>query len=197
MGKWKLLCKKMLQPAHWISAVHPAIKWIWKSNCQAKHKVFYWLLLHDRLNTRALLRKKNMALDSYTYELCILQKEEKLRHLFYRCSFVERCWLQIGVSVPTWLRPQRTTRYLKRRLRVPFAMEIIILISWSIWTERKKWIFNNEDPSIQQCMNTFKKEFTLLRHRVKEDQVPTMQSWLLFGLFIVFVLSCVNRLFLY
>jgi hypothetical protein len=157
--------------------IHPAIKWLWKSYCQAKHKVFYWLLLHDRLNTRALLRRKNMALDSYTCELCILQREEKLRHLFYRCSLAKQCWQQIGVSVPTWLRPQRATCYIKRRLRVSFSMEIIILICWSIWTERNRWIFNNEDPSIQQCMTTFKKEFTLLWHRVKEDQIRAMQSY--------------------
>jgi hypothetical protein len=68
---------------------HPTIKWVWKSHCQAKHKVFYCLLLNDRLNTRALLTRKNMILDSYTCELCILQKE-KLRHLFYRCSFAKR-----------------------------------------------------------------------------------------------------------
>jgi hypothetical protein len=26
-------------------AMHPAFKWLWKSSCQQKHKVFYWLLL--------------------------------------------------------------------------------------------------------------------------------------------------------
>jgi hypothetical protein len=44
--------------------------------------------------------------------------------------------------------------------------------------EINKYIFNNEDSSVQQCMITFKREFTLLWHRVKEDQVLAMQSWL-------------------
>jgi hypothetical protein len=43
---------------------------------------FYWLLLQDRLNTRGLLKRKNMKLESYTCELCLLQMEEKLKHLF-------------------------------------------------------------------------------------------------------------------
>jgi hypothetical protein len=39
--------------------------WLWKSSCQQKHKFFFWLLLHDRLNTRNLLRRKNCLLPSY------------------------------------------------------------------------------------------------------------------------------------
>jgi hypothetical protein len=34
-------------------------------------KFFLWLLLNDRLNTRVLLQRKNMTLDSYTCELCL------------------------------------------------------------------------------------------------------------------------------
>jgi hypothetical protein len=87
-----------------------------------------------------------MHLKSYTCELCLLQREESLRHLFYKCAFARNCWNTIGVFVPTWLRPDRATRHIKRILRVSFAMEIIILMSWSIWKERISWIFNNEDP---------------------------------------------------
>jgi hypothetical protein len=75
--------------------VHPAFKWIWKSSCQTKQKVFFWLLLNDRLHTRGLLQKKNMALDSYTCELCLHQRTETLRHLFLRflcCPFAKNCW---------------------------------------------------------------------------------------------------------
>jgi hypothetical protein len=32
--------------------VHPAYRWLWSLSCQQKHKVFYWLLLKNRLNTR-------------------------------------------------------------------------------------------------------------------------------------------------
>jgi hypothetical protein len=73
--------------------IHPAFKWIWYSACQQKHKVFYWLLLKNRLTTRSLFKRKNMQLDSYACELCILQKEETLRHLFFKCSFGRNYWL--------------------------------------------------------------------------------------------------------
>ena len=40
--------------------IEPTFKWTWKSFCQPKYKVFFWLLLHDRLNTRNILRRKQM-----------------------------------------------------------------------------------------------------------------------------------------
>ena len=43
--------------------VHPLFHAIWKSKCQMKHKVFFWLLLRDRLSTRDLLRRRNMVLE--------------------------------------------------------------------------------------------------------------------------------------
>jgi hypothetical protein len=53
-------------------AVHPTIKWLWTSSCQPKHKTFFWLLLHNILSTIGLLRRKNMYMQSYTCELCLL-----------------------------------------------------------------------------------------------------------------------------
>jgi hypothetical protein len=109
--------------------VHPAFRWIWRLACQIKHKVFFWLFLKDRLNTRGLLRKKHMQLDSYTCEMSLLQTVESVGHLFLRCSFVNYCWLRIRVHVPTWLKPDKATRHIKRSLGVQFAIDIIILMT--------------------------------------------------------------------
>jgi hypothetical protein len=126
-----------------------------------------------------LLRKKNMHLDSYVCELCIYQREESLRHLFYKCSFVKNCWRFIGVSVPSWLKPERATKRIKISLSLSFAMEIITIMSWSIWTERNAWIFIDEAPSVQRCMLTFKSEFALVIHKAKKKLAPRMKEWLL------------------
>jgi hypothetical protein len=53
--------------------------------------------------------------------------------LFLKCPFAKNCWLQIGVLVLTWLRLERATIYIKKTLSVPFAMEIIMNMSWCIW----------------------------------------------------------------
>jgi hypothetical protein len=41
-----------------------------------------------------------------------------------------------------------------------FAMEIIIVMRWSIWSERNSWIFNNLDHSVNNC----KKEGVTVSH---------------------------------
>jgi len=53
--------------------VHDAFRWLWNSFCQNKQKVFFWLLLKDRLSTRELLRRKNMELPDYTCVCCAKQ----------------------------------------------------------------------------------------------------------------------------
>lgn len=69
--------------------VHRAFHWLWASSCQLKHKSFFWLILNDILNTRGLLKRRNMHHDSYDCGLCILQREESLHHLFLRCALLE------------------------------------------------------------------------------------------------------------
>ena len=65
--------------------INLAFKWLWKSSCQPKHKVFFWLLLKDRLSTRNILRRKYKALETYNCEICSFQVEEIVEHLFCHC----------------------------------------------------------------------------------------------------------------
>lgn len=51
----------------------PFFRKIWKTSCQNKHKVFFWLLLIDRLSTRQLLRRRNMFLPSYSCVCCFFK----------------------------------------------------------------------------------------------------------------------------
>jgi hypothetical protein len=66
--------------------------WVWKSSCQARHKFFFWLLIHDRLNTRNLLGRKQMQLQSYNCATLECQQEETLLHMFWECPFAVKCW---------------------------------------------------------------------------------------------------------
>ena len=58
----KFLVKKSYRHLSGHLVIHPVYKWLWACSCQSKHKVFFWLLLKDRISTRELLRRKNMAL---------------------------------------------------------------------------------------------------------------------------------------
>jgi hypothetical protein len=45
-----------------------------------KHKVFFWLLLKDRVSTRDILRRRNQPLDIYSCELCLRQRLKAPTH---------------------------------------------------------------------------------------------------------------------
>jgi hypothetical protein len=47
---------------------HPVFNQLWAFKCQPKHRVFFWLLIQDKLNTSGRLQARHMALDSYVYE---------------------------------------------------------------------------------------------------------------------------------
>jgi hypothetical protein len=42
--------------------VHVVFKWLWKTSCQCKYKVFFWLVLKDRLSTKNIIQKEMNAL---------------------------------------------------------------------------------------------------------------------------------------
>jgi hypothetical protein len=108
---------------------HPIFSWLWKTKYQPKHKVFFWLLLKNRLNTRSLLIHRSMPLDPYTCDKCILQLEETVLHLFSRCNFARRCWLLIGITPPRTADLINTLLRIRMRWKVPWRMETIIIMS--------------------------------------------------------------------
>lgn len=79
--------------------VHPAYSWLWKSCCQNKRKVFFRLLMKDRISTRNLLKRKHMALDDYNCAICSIGTEETLIHLFLDCPFAMSCWSTLGLFI--------------------------------------------------------------------------------------------------
>jgi hypothetical protein len=67
---------------------------------------------------------------------------------------------------------KRVITMLKRRIDQPFAMELIILMTWAIWSSRNDWIFNSKDPSVETCKMKFISEFKLLLLRAKKKKLP-------------------------
>jgi hypothetical protein len=82
------------------SVLHRVYKWLWKSNCQPKHNVFFWLIIKDRLSTRHILRRRNLQLHSYNCVFYNRLTEEPLEHLFLDCPFMAMSWGVINVIIP-------------------------------------------------------------------------------------------------
>ena len=89
-------CKYSSKKAYKILIGHtetsPLFNWMWASSNLGKHKFFFWLLLRDRINTRNLLRRKNMELENYNCVLCNSDCEETSMHLFFECHFSTAYW---------------------------------------------------------------------------------------------------------
>lgn len=164
--------------SHFIGNRHPhiAYKWIRNSSCQNKRKIFFWLILKDRLSTRALLLRKYMHLPDYTCVLCHSNVVEDICHLFFHCPFAMACWSAIQVLVPNLQDPCQLVQSFRDQLRLPFAMEVIITMCWSIWMARNDLIFRGLPHSVQMCKMTFK-EFALVKLRARTDLHPTMDLW--------------------
>uniref|UniRef100_A0A0D3FTD0 Uncharacterized protein n=1 Tax=Oryza barthii TaxID=65489 RepID=A0A0D3FTD0_9ORYZ len=56
--------------------------------------------------------------------------------------------------------------------------KVVGIACWQIWTKRNSLIFNNIQLSIHLWRIGFKEDFTLLMHRVKEEDKQKYQSWI-------------------
>jgi hypothetical protein len=158
--------------------LHPAFAWLWNCSCQPKHKVFFWVLTMDRLSTRELLKRKNMILQDYCCILCNANAEESLIHLFLGCPFAIQCWAFINIQVDADLDPFQNLQRFKDQLRVPFFMEIIILMCWSIWKAMNDLIFRQINPSFQLTKQIFLDDLQLLLLRAKRSYSPGLNQWI-------------------
>ena len=105
----------------------PQFAWIWKSSCQAKHNIFFWLLFHDRLNTRDLLARKNFQLPSYDYASLQCSQVETLIHLFWTCPMARQCWEYVCPQRDINLNLHEAFLDMRNKLQLPFFMDIMIL----------------------------------------------------------------------
>jgi hypothetical protein len=119
-----------------------------------------------------------MFLQSYNYALCENSVEETVDHLFLHCGIAKDCWIWIGLVVPQSQGPFQVLADFRRQLNVPFFMEIIVLMCWSIWSVRNNLIFRNQEASVQHCKHIFRNVFGLVVLRAKKRYLPQISLWL-------------------
>jgi hypothetical protein len=177
-GNGKFSSQKAYKVMMGFQPAPPHFSWIWNSSCQAKHKFFFWLLLHDRLNTRNLLGRKNFQLQSYVYTVDNCNHEETLAHLFWACPFSAACWDEICPARNRNLSTFETIIDMRSKLKLPFSMDIIMISAWSIWITRNNAIFNNQRHDLQSWRVSFRHEISLLKYRIKKKHAETFKEWL-------------------
>jgi len=156
----------------------PIYRWIWKSHCQPKHKVFCWLLVKDRLSARNILRRKHMNLESYNCEICSQRVEETVEHLFWDCAFARQCWAFINVQTIQGGSSIQNVAAARIQLQSQFFMTTTIVLLWTIWKVRNKLIFNNNQIGLQECKAMFLQELGLISLRIKKSLTESFQQWI-------------------
>jgi hypothetical protein len=156
-------------------------EWIWKSSCMMKIKVFAWLLLVDRLNTKDLLKRRHWHVtDIYHYELCPLHIHEDRIHLFFECNF------SVSVSVCSYLQIswnsndniQAVVLQARKTFDKPYFMEVLVTTAcWNIWLLRNGKIFQNERPTFAKWKAKFGFDISLLQYRIKAKNKDALMQW--------------------
>jgi hypothetical protein len=156
----------------------PIFRWIWKSYCQSKHRVFAWLLVQDRLSTRNILRRKGITLESYNCEFCHVAHGETTQHLFWECPFAQQCWGILNLQTVQAGDTSQNFQAIKDHLNSRFFMIPLILMCWTIWKVRNELIFNNNQIGLQEAKHLFLKEAKLVSLRVKTSLSTEYDQWI-------------------
>jgi hypothetical protein len=104
--------------------------------------------------------------------------EEYVTHLFLDCPFAQACWATLGLIAPQMIDPFEIIVLFRNQLHCPFALEILITMSWSIWSIRNDLIFRGIRPSVHRCKVIFRKEFAQVILRAKAAYQPQFSQWL-------------------
>ena len=155
-----------------------AFCWLWKSKSPIKFKLFGWLLLVDRLNTRNMLRRRHFAVagDNYTCMFCQNPPEETVEHLFFTCPFSQRCWSKVGMSWPGGTNRLAILHGGRESWRRPLFMDIFLLAVWSLWMERNNQHFKGVPHSFVAWLARFKNLLELVVHNCPERLHPFLSD---------------------
>jgi hypothetical protein len=94
------------------------------------------------------------------------------------CPFAQACWAWLNCHVILQDDLYRNIENFKLQLQVPFFMEIIIVMGWSIWKARNGLIFSQVQPSLEDTKRAFKSEFAMILLHAKRSYFPFIEQWL-------------------
>jgi hypothetical protein len=148
------------------------------SRCQGKHKVFFWLLLNDRLNTRNILRRNRFNIPTVSCVMCSHGIEETIKHLFFDCEYAQTCWTALHLVLDLSLPVVEMIEAGRRHFSHNSYVEVITIAAWSIWIHRNNYIFNGDQTSFVRWKKELKELFLLCKLRAKPSLGLDMMAWL-------------------
>jgi hypothetical protein len=153
------------------------LPYIWKSRCTMKHKMFAWLMLVDRINTRDMLRRRHFNIGAiYSCLTCDSGRDETRNHLFFDCDFSSECWAIVGIHWDTGLLIEPMIEKAKERWSGHLFVEAVILVAWNVWKVRNRALFDGVQPEILTWRKQLAEDLKVLRCRIKEKQKGALDT---------------------
>jgi hypothetical protein len=139
-------------------------------------KMFAWLLLGDRLNTRDMLQHRHWHVTkTYDCVLCPGQHRETRDHLFFMCQFSSRVWNYLQIF---WNEGDDMVTKARREFNQPFFVKVFLLSCHSIWKVRSAMIFDQVRPRFSTWKGQFVHDISLHAHR-KDARKDKLLDWIL------------------
>jgi hypothetical protein len=157
-----------------------ALNSIWTSKALPKLKVFLWLLMHDRLNTRDIMIRKHWKVDSGPEcILCNSTSVETRNHLFFECEFAIACWNAVNIQWTHNLPISDMILLARETFQGPCFLEVVACVLWNIWKVRNDFIFQAIPASFNRWRVGFQSDLLVHQYRVKATAVQPLIDWLL------------------
>ena len=143
------------------------IRWE-KSKVPAKVKVFGWLLLLDRVNTRANLHHKHI-LDYTNCPRCPATTGDR-DHLFFTCPAADLIWQQLGIAPTAMPFNSIWDSHLPHGLPRNIWDSVLLNILWKIWDARNAMVFRKINQTCNVTISNIIQDLTLWSHRFRTTE---------------------------
>lgn len=158
---------------------HPIFRELWKTSCTPRVKFFIWLIMVDRLNTKSMLKRRNLHIqDDEICVMCDTGEEEDIEHLFFRCPFAIQCWSSINFHWDFSLDLQDRFIAARQVHGLSFFTEAAMLATWEIWKMRNEKVFDRHPPSHGRWLCNFKASGFAQSVRFRVDLRTAFCFWL-------------------
>jgi len=132
MGLCSFLFKQELQTSDWPSSDSCGFQMVMEILLSKQEKIFLLVSSPRPFEYRALLKRKHMPLPDYQCVFCNSGIDEDIFHLLFHCPFSLACWSNLQLIIPNSQDVGFIVESIKRQLHLPFFMEVLISMCWSI-----------------------------------------------------------------
>ncbi|KAH1220482.1 Two-component response regulator-like PRR37 [Glycine max] len=143
---------------------------LWKIRVPTKITIFAWRLLKERLQTKANLRRRRVAINDPLCPFCG-NSEENEAHVFLTCDKIlplwweSMKWVNLHGAFPQkpWQHFSQHAFCFPSKIRINRWRSWWLALTWTVWQHRNKIIFSNE---------------TFDGNKLMEDAIFTLWTWL-------------------